>query len=82
MLHGRSGTDTASYAGSGEGVVVSLRRGSFGDAEGDTLTSIENLTGSPHGDGLFGDDNANVLNGGGGNDMLTRPRRQRHLGRR
>ncbi len=72
VLHGRSGTDTASYAGSGEGVVVSLRRGtgSFGDAEGDTLISIENLTGSSHGDGLFGDDNANVLNGGGGNDLL------------
>ena len=42
-----------------------------GYAEGDMLTGIENVTGSPKVDMLVGDSSANVLNGGAGNDDLT-----------
>ena len=47
-LDGGAGIDTASYAASSAGVSVSLMTGlgSGGDAQGDTLISIENLTGS------------------------------------
>ncbi len=71
-LHGGRGVDTASYAGSASGVQIDLAAGtgSGGDAEGDTLTSIENLRGSDHGDTLWGDANANRLEGGAGADTL------------
>src|SRR5688572_13536885 len=64
-INGGSGTDTSSYTDSAEGVVVSLitNQGFGGTAEGDTLTSIENLTGSAHDDFLVGNDGANVLTG-------------------
>ena len=59
-LDGGIGTDTASYTGSGAGVTVNLATGtgSGGDAQGDTLTAIENLTGSAFADVLTGDGNA------------------------
>ncbi|MCH8863209.1 MAG: M10 family metallopeptidase C-terminal domain-containing protein, partial [Proteobacteria bacterium] len=71
-LMGGAGSDTASYAGSAGGVRVDLALGTGlnGDAEGDTLTSIENLTGSDNRDILLGDGGANILTGGGGNDVL------------
>ncbi|MCH8863210.1 MAG: hypothetical protein IID51_11945 [Proteobacteria bacterium] len=71
-LDGGSGVDTASYAGSAGGVRVDLYYGTGlgGDAEGDTLTSIENLTGSDFRDTLLGNGGANILTGGGGNDVL------------
>jgi serralysin len=73
-IDGGSGIDTASYFDSGEGVYVSLIAGKgyfYGTGEGDTLVSIENLTGSAHGDQLHGNDGANVLRGTGGNDTLS-----------
>ena len=72
-LDGGAGSDTASYAGSAEGVTVDLAAGtaSGGDATGDTLTSIENVTGSDHADTLTGDSGANTLTGGAGADTLT-----------
>ena len=71
-LDGGGGIDTASYGGSLEGIYVDLDAGTAtgGDAEGDTLTNIENLTGSDFADTLIGDANANVLDGGAGNDTL------------
>ena len=47
-LDGGLGTDTATYAASAAGVNVSLAtgHGGGGDAQGDTLINIENLTGS------------------------------------
>ena len=82
--HGEGG-DTVSYESSGAGVTIILP-GSQADmtensyAVGDTLTGIENVTGSDHSDTLTGDNSANVLkggkgeldtlNGGGGNDTL------------
>lgn len=70
-LEGRDGRDTASYAGSTAGVEVDLlnRTASGGDAEGDQLSSIENLTGSNYSDVLTGIDGS-VLDGGAGDDTL------------
>ncbi|MGY0794576.1 beta strand repeat-containing protein [Azospirillum argentinense] len=71
-LDGGNGTDTASYAGSAAGVTVDLSTGtgSGGEAAGDVLIGIENLTGSFHADRLTGDAGANRLDGGAGNDTL------------
>jgi Ca2+-binding RTX toxin-like protein len=71
-LNGGSGIDTASYTESGAGVFVSLGLdiASGGDAEGDELNSIENVTGSAYADDLWGSDGANVLRGNDGNDTL------------
>ena len=71
-IDGGAGEDTALYTGSGSGVTISLAAGSAsgGDATGDTLTGIEHLTGSDHGDTLRGDSGANTLNGRGGADIL------------
>lgn len=72
-LDGGDGSDTATYAASLAAIQVSLTTGLVGggDAEGDVLVSIENVTGSNHNDTLEGDANANVLSGGSGIDMLT-----------
>ncbi|WP_342238723.1 beta strand repeat-containing protein [Inquilinus sp. OTU3971] len=71
-LTGNGGVDTADYSGSGAGVTVDLiaGTGTGGDAQGDTLASIENLTGSAFRDVLHGSAGANALSGGAGNDML------------
>ncbi len=81
-LVGGGGVDTANYYDSPTGVTVSLltNTGSGGDAEGDTLSGIENLGGSVFADTLIGDSGANelvgedgddTLVGGGGNDRLN-----------
>lgn len=81
-LQGNAGEDTASYADAFGGVTVSLAKpsASAGFAEGDRLTSIENLTGSIFADTLTGDSGRNRLDGGldddrlaggGGKDVLT-----------
>ena len=71
-LDGGEGSDTAAYTGSAAAVTVNLTDGvaSGGHADGDTLTSIENLTGSGHDDSLTGDAADNVLEGAGGADAL------------
>ena len=65
--------DTASYAASTSGVTVSLMTGtgSGGDAQGDTLTNIENLTGSNFDDTLEGNAGNNKLVGGLGIDTVS-----------
>ena len=72
-LDGGAGTDTASYAASSSGVTVSLAAGtaSGGDAQGDTLINIENLTGSGFNDTLEGNGANNVLSGGAGTDTVS-----------
>jgi serralysin len=74
-LNGGGGNDTASYAGSAAGVSVDLKlltaQVSAGDASGDVLISIENLTGSSFNDSLFGDGGVNRLEGGDGADFLN-----------
>lgn len=72
LLDGGVGLDTASYLASALGVAVSLASGvgAGGDAAGDTLLGIENLTGSALADTLEGDGGANLLDGRGGDDRL------------
>ncbi len=72
IMDGGDDIDTATYETSGAGVSVDLStgRGRGGDANGDTLKSIENLTGSRFADTLIGNGVANVLMGGYGADTL------------
>ena len=72
-LLGGAGADTVSYAGSDEAVMVDLWEGTVegGHAEGDVITSIENVIGSKYGDFLVGDDGANRLDGGAGVDTVS-----------
>ncbi|MGF6230183.1 Ca2+-binding RTX toxin-like protein [Inquilinus ginsengisoli] len=72
-LDGGAGTDTASWYTGATGVVVSLVTGlgSGGEAQDDTLSGIENLSGSQGSDSLVGDTDANTLQGWNGNDVLT-----------
>lgn len=79
VLNGGTGIDTASYVDAGfymmggmqVGVIADLQRGgSYNDAFGDTYVGIENLTGSAYSDWLYGDGQANVLDGGDAQDFL------------
>ena len=81
-LDGGTGLDRASYAGALSGVTVSLAtgQGSRGDAAGDVLAGVENVSGSDFCDRLTGDAGANRIAGragadrivgGGGADVLT-----------
>ena len=73
-LDGGQGTDEASYVQAVSGVTVSLLLAgsqNTGGAGPDTLTSIENLTGSSFADTLTGNAGANVLSGGAGDDTLN-----------
>jgi Ca2+-binding RTX toxin-like protein len=71
-LKGGDGSDTIAYGDSNIGVYVSLFSGAAfnGTATGDQFDSIENLTGSYHGDMLEGDEYVNTLQGLGGDDVL------------
>ncbi|WP_460057557.1 retention module-containing protein [Pseudomonas sp. S2_D06] len=74
ILDGGTGIDTASYAHASAGVTVDLSlltaQNTLG-AGSDTLTGIENLTGSNFNDTLTGGNTNNVINGGLGNDILN-----------
>ena len=73
FLYGDSGIDTAEYGASRSGVIVNLSTGtgSSGDAQGDHLFGIENVSGSAYADALIGNDAANMLDGWVGNDLLA-----------
>jgi len=73
ILNGGSGADTASYVDSAAAVNVSLvdGKGYSGDAAGDALAGIENVTGSAGADWLRGNDLANILIGMAGIDTLA-----------
>jgi Ca2+-binding RTX toxin-like protein len=72
-LDGGADTDTASWYGGTVGVVVSLASGlgGGGEAQGDILSGIENLSGSQGSDSLYGNAGANILQGWNGNDLLV-----------
>jgi Ca2+-binding RTX toxin-like protein len=73
-IFGDGGTNTASYQSSSQDVNVDLNRlgeQSGGDAAGDILRGIQNLTGSSRGDFLTGDGQQNRIEGGGGSDQIT-----------
>ena len=75
-LVGGSGTDTVDYSQSpfnGLGIVVLLDANTAwgNDAEGDTFSGIENVSGSAYHDSLRGDAGVNVLRGLNGDDILN-----------
>jgi Ca2+-binding RTX toxin-like protein len=73
-IDGGDGVDTARYVKSGSAVTIdlALSTASGGDADGDTLVSIENLVGSIVGnDVLTGNSADNILSGLDGNDTLA-----------
>lgn len=74
LIDGNAGIDTASYFSATSGVQVFLwQAGASQNTLGaglDTLTSIENLSGSTFNDILVGDDSFNILSGDDGDDVL------------
>ena len=72
ILVGNGGVDIVDYSGSNAAVSVDLGSGVGlgGDAQGDTLNSVENLVGSAFNDTLTGDSGVNSLSGGNGDDTL------------
>jgi len=74
-LDGGGGTDVAEYNITGTGAVqatvnTGTDAGQDGFAATDTFAGIENLSGGPANDTLYGDDNANTLWGNAGDDSL------------
>ncbi|HLO76604.1 MAG TPA: cadherin domain-containing protein [Magnetospirillum sp.] len=73
VLIGGDGVDLVSYALNASGVTIDLVAGTGigGDAQGDRLTSIENIVGTMFADKLIGGSGANTLDGGAGADQLA-----------
>ena len=72
-INGEGGIDTVTYESSSAGVFVDLTAGEAfgGHATGDTITQIENLTGSRFADELKGDAAINVIEAGEGDDWIV-----------
>jgi Ca2+-binding RTX toxin-like protein len=71
VIHGGGGSDTVSFIYTSGPTLVDLAAGYANGAAGfDRLNSIENIVGSDYYDDLYGDENANVISGGGGIDYL------------
>ena len=72
VLDGGADDDRASYFDSSAGITVNLQTGtgSGGEAEGDTLLSIEALTGSQFKDSLTSANGGSILFGAAGDDVL------------
>jgi Ca2+-binding RTX toxin-like protein len=70
VLDGGPGVDTVDYSTAPGGVTVSLAAGTASNGHGgtDTLSSIENVTGSAFNDLITDNTQSNVLAGGGGRD--------------
>jgi hypothetical protein len=73
QLYGGAGIDTADYSASAAGVSVNLATGAGlgGDAEGDTLISIEHVIGSAFADTFHGGTDRGQFIAGDGNDTMT-----------
>ena len=70
-IDGGSGIDTVSYADASGGVTVNVSTGTATGDGTDTLTGIENVTGSGYADTITGSSGVNTLVGGAGNDTLN-----------
>ena len=68
QMIGGADIDVVDYSGFATGVSINLTAGT--GVGGDTLSEIENITGSAFGDVLQGDNGANTLRGGAGNDYM------------
>lgn len=72
VLDGGWGTDTATYFDATAAIFIDLATNTtLGGSLGDTFFSIENIMASPYGDTVYGNADANYLNGGGGDDYLA-----------
>ncbi|MCA8883405.1 MAG: hypothetical protein KDA50_06620 [Rhodobacteraceae bacterium] len=70
-IHGQSGIDTVSFETASRRIWVDLEAGRAALGAGsDTLTGIENATGSDFDDLMFGSSGANTMRGGSGNDDI------------
>jgi trimeric autotransporter adhesin len=71
-LDGGNGLDTVTYESASSAIGIALGGTSFypGEAIGDVLISIENVTGGAYDDRISGDSGANVLTGGAGADTI------------
>ena len=75
-INGGNGSDTVSYVNSASAVNINLATnspagGQIGNnAANDSISSIENITGSAFNDTITGNASANTLNGSSGNDSL------------
>ena len=70
-LDGGADIDFAVYLQATSQVVVDLSAGTASGGYGtDTLTEIENVRGSPHGDDITGDDTGNFIQADNGNDNI------------
>ncbi|MFO1160937.1 MAG: hypothetical protein U1E60_19005 [Reyranellaceae bacterium] len=72
-MNGGGGMDTVDYSASGAPVTVNLAtgKGSGGDAQGDTLISIEKVIGSAYDDTFIGSKGNDSFTGGAGNDKFV-----------
>lgn len=72
FIDGGAGTDRVNYSDATGSVTVDMLNPLLnqGTATGDILVSIENVLGSNWGDKITGDDLANFIDGGGGDDIV------------
>jgi len=71
MIYGGSGSDTVSYEFTAGPVIVDLAATAAVSLAGyDRIFGVENIIGSDFDDDLYGDENANIISGGGGIDYL------------
>ncbi len=73
-IDGGAGTDTVSYSGATAGVTVDLNTAgpqNTGGAGIDTITNVENITGSAHADNLTAANAGSTIDAGAGNDIVT-----------
>lgn len=74
QINGGAGNDTVNYSNSVNSVAINLNLATAqtgGDAEGDILTSIENVFGSSGDDTVTGSPSDNIIRGGPGADALN-----------
>ena len=70
-IDGGPGADFTAYTGAPSAMTVNLATGTTSGGDGtDTLSNIENVTGTGRNDTLIGNDLQNLLDGGAGDDIL------------
>jgi Ca2+-binding RTX toxin-like protein len=72
QIDGGLGYDRVNYAASSTAITINLsfNLASGGDAQGDTLTGIEYITGTAFVDSLTGDSQSNIFDAGDGDDLF------------
>ncbi|MGM4997262.1 M10 family metallopeptidase C-terminal domain-containing protein [Tardiphaga sp. 538_B7_N1_4] len=69
-LYGGGGNDTASFSHATTAVIANLGAHATWNGFNGELWAIQNVTGSSYNDTIFGDATDNILDGGGGMDLL------------